>query len=95
MIEITNLRIAITGSFGFKDIGDEAMLTEDLNYILNELGIPRKNIYIFEMWMLTLNSFAISIMLTLVCDKIMIGIRSWYGERNIAKKSIIDTKFFV
>jgi polysaccharide pyruvyl transferase WcaK-like protein len=47
MIEITNLRIAITGSFGFKDIGDEAMLTEDLNYILNELGIPRKNIYIF------------------------------------------------
>ena len=53
------------------------------------------NIYIFEMWMLTLNSFAISIMLTLVCDKIMIGLRSWYGERNIAKKSIIDTKFFV
>jgi polysaccharide pyruvyl transferase WcaK-like protein len=47
MKKIVDLKIAITGSFGFKDIGDEAMLTEDLNYIISELEIPRKNIFIF------------------------------------------------
>jgi polysaccharide pyruvyl transferase WcaK-like protein len=47
MKTLVDLKIAITGSFGFKDIGDEAMLTEDLNYILNDLNIPRQNIYIF------------------------------------------------
>ncbi|MFB2816379.1 polysaccharide pyruvyl transferase family protein [Umezakia ovalisporum] len=44
---LKSLKIAITGSFGFKDIGDEAMLTEDLSFILNDLSIPRDNIYIF------------------------------------------------
>jgi polysaccharide pyruvyl transferase WcaK-like protein len=44
---LSDFKIAITGSFGFKDIGDEAMLTEDLNYILNDLSISRQNIYIF------------------------------------------------
>ena len=47
MKTLADVKIAITGSFGFKDIGDEAMLTEDLNYLLNDLGIPRQNIYIF------------------------------------------------
>lgn len=53
------------------------------------------NIYVFQMWMLTVDSCAQSIMLTLLCDKIMIFIRGWFGERNLSKKSIIDNKFFV
>ncbi len=32
------------GSFGYKDIGDEAMLTQDLDYLVNELGISKHNI---------------------------------------------------
>jgi polysaccharide pyruvyl transferase WcaK-like protein len=43
----TNLKIAVTGSFGCMDIGDEAMLTEDLDFIINDLDIPRENIFLF------------------------------------------------
>ncbi len=39
-----NLRLCISGSFGNRDIGDEAMLTADLDFVLNELGVPRRNI---------------------------------------------------
>lgn len=53
------------------------------------------NIYTFQMWMLTIDSLAQSIMLTLICDKILISVRSFVGERNLSKKSIIDNKFFV
>lgn len=52
------------------------------------------NIYTFQMWMLTVDSFAQSIMLTLICDKLLIFIRSWCGLRNLSKKSIINDKFF-
>ncbi|MDZ7685336.1 MAG: polysaccharide pyruvyl transferase family protein [Gammaproteobacteria bacterium] len=41
---LQELRIAIYGSFGYRDIGDEAMLTADLDFITGELGIPRTNI---------------------------------------------------
>ena len=44
--QVKQMKICITGSFGFKDIGDEAMLTEDLDFILNVLKIPRENIYL-------------------------------------------------
>lgn len=37
-------RICITGSFGFGDIGDEAMLTEDLDFLLSRMGLPRSDI---------------------------------------------------
>jgi polysaccharide pyruvyl transferase WcaK-like protein len=43
---IKQTKLCITGSFGYRDIGDEAMLTECLDYILNGLGIPRGNIYL-------------------------------------------------
>lgn len=52
------------------------------------------NIYTFQMWMLTIESCALSIMLTLICDMILTGIRSFCGEKNLSKKSIIDNKFF-
>lgn len=47
MQDVKKLRIAIAGSFGFMDIGDEAMLTEDLKFILNDLSIPAGNIHLF------------------------------------------------
>ena len=42
-----DFHLAISGSFGAMDIGDEAMLTEDLHYVLETVGIPRENIYLF------------------------------------------------
>ena len=44
--QVDEMKLCITGSFGFKDIGDEAMLTEDLDFILNVLVVPRENIYL-------------------------------------------------
>lgn len=41
------LRLAITGSFGNKDIGDEAMLTEDLTFIREDLGVDNEGIFLF------------------------------------------------
>ena len=41
------IKLSILGSFGFMDIGDEAMLSEDLYFILNFLKIPRKNIFLY------------------------------------------------
>jgi polysaccharide pyruvyl transferase WcaK-like protein len=41
------LRLVIAGSFGYRDIGDEAMLTEDLRFIREEIGIPPQNVTLF------------------------------------------------
>jgi len=39
--------VAVAGSFGYMDIGDEAMLTEDLLYITEVIGLPRDQILLF------------------------------------------------
>jgi len=44
MAAIKDLKCVVTGSFGFKDIGDEAMLTEDLRFLVDGCGMPRENI---------------------------------------------------
>ncbi len=41
------IHVAVAGSYGFMDIGDEAMLTEDLDYMHRVLGIPREQIYLY------------------------------------------------
>lgn len=46
-MKVEDFKLSITGSFGAKDIGDEAMLTEDLHYVLDHVGIPRKNVFLF------------------------------------------------
>jgi len=46
-MDYAKLKVAVAGSFGYKDIGDEAMLTEDLEFLINHLGIPREQIYLF------------------------------------------------
>lgn len=52
------------------------------------------NIYVFQMWMITIQSFSLSIMLTLICDRILTSIKRFCGEKNLSKKAIIDNKFF-
>jgi succinate-acetate transporter protein len=53
------------------------------------------NIFIYQMWMLTLDSCAIALFLTFICDKIVNSIRSFFAEKNLSKKAIIDNKFFM
>ncbi|MEM9761030.1 MAG: polysaccharide pyruvyl transferase family protein [Pseudomonadota bacterium] len=47
MSRVGRAKIVIAGSFGYRDIGDEAMLTEDLRFIHGELGIPKSNVTLF------------------------------------------------
>lgn len=53
------------------------------------------DIFVYQMWMLTLNSCAISIFLTFICDKILYTARAFWGEKNLSRKAIIDNKFFM
>ena len=57
-------------------------------------------IYWWQMWTITLErygggaqSFALSIFLTYVCEKILFKIRTFFGEKNVAKKAVIDNRF--
>ncbi|MCB9799727.1 MAG: polysaccharide pyruvyl transferase family protein [Candidatus Omnitrophica bacterium] len=42
------MKLAVTGSFGYQDIGDEAMLTAYLDFLTGNLGFDRKNIFLFS-----------------------------------------------
>lgn len=39
--------LCITGSFGNRDIGDEAMLTETLDFLVTNLNLSRDSIHLF------------------------------------------------
>ena len=57
-------------------------------------------IFIWQMWTITLErygggakSFSLSIFLTYVCEKLLFKIRIFFGEKNVAKKAVIDNRF--
>ena len=54
-------------------------------------------IYIWEMWCLSLErygqSLPISIFLTYVMERIFFKIRVFFGEKNVAKKAVVDNRF--
>jgi hypothetical protein len=47
------------------------------------------------MWMLTIDSLAISVYLTFICDQILFNARKFWCEKNLARKAIIDNRFFM
>ena len=55
-------------------------------------------IYWFQMWAISLEryhrSFPLAIFLTFICEIILYKIRIFFGEKNIAKKAVIDNRFF-
>ena len=55
-------------------------------------------IYWFQMWLISLekygNSLPISIFLTFICETILYKARVFFGEKNVAKKAVIDNRFF-
>lgn len=52
------------------------------------------DMFVFQMWQLTIGNLYISVYLTWMCDQIMFRARTFFGEKNIARKAIIDNKFF-
>jgi meckelin len=80
---------------------DEIVFYKDPNMNFDEvliLGIEWDwfiwDLFIFQMFQLTINNTYISIYLTFICDEIMFKARTFFGEKNLAKKAIIDNKFF-
>ena len=55
-------------------------------------------IYWFQMWTISLgryeHSIAIAALLTYVIEKVLFKCRVFFGERNVARKAIIDDRFF-
>jgi meckelin len=52
------------------------------------------DIFVFQMWQLTIGNLYLSCYLTWMCDWIMFKARTFFGEKNLARKAIIDNKFF-
>ena len=55
-------------------------------------------IYWFQMWTIALgryeHSMAIAVLLTYIIEKVLFKCRVFFGERNVARKAIIDDRFF-
>ncbi len=83
------------------DYADDMVLYKDPNMDFDNClitGIEWEwfiwDIYIFQMWQLTIGSLHLSVFLTFICDQMMFYARSFFGEKNLARKAIIDNKFF-
>ena len=70
---------------------------EDVLFIGMELEFLIFVIYCWEMWCIALEryraSFPISIFMTYVMEEIFFRVRVFFGERNVAKKAVIDNRF--
>ena len=58
------------------------------------------NIVVFQFWIIVLSNynfdvFALSVVLTYLIDKALMITKSFFGERNLSKKAMIDNKFFI
>ncbi len=83
------------------DTEDEIVFYKDPNMTFDDVllsGIEWDwfiwDIFMFQMWQLTIGNTYIAIYLTFICDEIMFRARTFFGEKNLAKKAIIDNKFF-
>ena len=76
---------------------DKGRNFEDVLFIGMELEWLIFVIYIWEMWCLSLErygqSLPISIFLTYVMERIFFKIRVFFGEKNVAKKAVVDNRF--
>lgn len=55
-------------------------------------------IFWFQIWAIALKdypqSFPLSIFLTFICERILFKCRIFFGEKNVAKKAVVDNRFF-
>jgi meckelin len=70
---------------------------EDVLFIGMELEWLIFVIYIFNMWCIALEKYGqslpISILMTYVMERIFWKIRIFFGEKNVAKKAVVDNRF--
>ena len=52
------------------------------------------DVYLFQFWMRILDDTEIAIFLTYLIDYALAFIRKFFGEKNVAKKAVIDDRFF-
>ena len=52
------------------------------------------DVYLFQFWTRILDNTEIAIFLTYVIDYALAFIRKFFGEKNVAKKAVIDERFF-
>ena len=70
---------------------------EDVLFIGMELEWLIFVIYIFNMWCIALEKYGqslpISILMTYIMEKMFWKIRIFFGEKNVAKKAVVDNRF--
>ena len=80
----------------YKDKGENF---DDVLFIGMELEWLIFIIYIWEMWCIALDkygkthSFPISIFMTYIMEQMFFKIRVFFGEKNVAKKAVVDNRF--
>ena len=78
----------------YKDPGQNF---EDVLFLGMELEWLIFVIYIWEMWCLSLEKYGqnlpISIFMTYVMERMFYKIRVFFGEKNVAKKAVVDNRF--
>ena len=52
------------------------------------------DVYLFQLWMRILDDTEIAIFLTYIIDYTLAFVRKFFGEKNVAKKAVIDERFF-
>ena len=76
---------------------DKGRNFEDVLFIGMELEWLIFVIYIWEMWCISLEDYGqslpISIFMTYVMERIFFKIRIFFGEKNVAKKAVVDNRF--
>ena len=76
---------------------DEGGNFEDVLFTGMELEWLIFVIYVWEMWCIALqrynHSLPISIFMTYVMERIFFKVRVFFGEKNVAKKAIVDNRF--
>ena len=70
---------------------------DDVLFIGMELEWLINVIYFWQMWCISLEryrySFPISVFMTYVMEQIFFRIRVFFGEKNVAKKAVVDNRF--
>ena len=70
---------------------------DDVLFIGMELEFLIFVIYVWQMWCISLEQYnqalPISIFMTYVMEQIFFRVRVFFGEKNVAKKAVVDNRF--
>jgi len=79
----------------YKDPGQNF---DDVLFMGMELEFLIFIIYLWQMWTISLQKYGhslhIAIFMTFVMERIFFKIRVFFGEKNVAKKAVVDNRFF-